>query len=685
MHAQVSRRLRIRHAAILDQPHRLKLELSVKFRRPICHLRSHDPPKLGVRETGSSSTIVGLTLISGATLVRADVITDWNKTAMDVMKAVNVAGNPWTRSMALVNVSMSDAVNSVQNRYSRYTTELPIDPNASAEAAAAGAAREILMRQYPGQKAKIDAAFAETMKDIPDSPARAAGIALGEKVAAAVFAERQSDATNMPDTYRPLTTPGVWVPTTPPLFPQYATAKPWGMDSASQFRPGPPPALNSALYARDYNETKEMGGAKSTKRTDAQSDAVRFWTQANLGPAWFQAAAQVSDRQGTVCRRESARVRTDVDGARQLLHRRLGRQIPVQLLAADHRDPQRRPGRQRRDRARRRLAASQRHADASGISVAGGHQRRCGERRSGSRFRQRAGRLRRNRHQRRTPVAPIRELRADGPGAQRSAHLGRHSFPQFARGGRRNGQEDRRPSCGELHEADAVGPCLGAIARRLVTGGALLLAAFLAADASEIDDDLPDLAEQIDADGVRGRARAAAPSVRLLRPRIRRPSTDAGASLFGDSALRRNLAPRLLWGRRNQDAGAALKDTNLTQFAPDVIAGLYLSLFMFSGEYTTEYVERERLYLIRLRAGFRNLLPPGQFPYPFWHEEAKWGVYQAANSVLLWVDPKTAKIVIGQFTERGSSRPLSYPRNRYSPSSMAAGCGWTRRDAFSRA
>jgi hypothetical protein len=190
------------------------------------------------------------------------------------MKAVNVAGNPWTRSMALVNVSMSDAVNSVQNRYSRYIPELPIDPNASAEAAAAAAAREILMRQYPGQKERIDAAFAETMKSIPDNPARAAGIDLGAKVADAVFTERQSDATNTPDTYRPLTTPGVWVPTTPPLFPQYATAKPWGMESASQFRPAPPPALSSALYARDYNETREMGGLKSTKRTDAQSDAV---------------------------------------------------------------------------------------------------------------------------------------------------------------------------------------------------------------------------------------------------------------------------------------------------------------------------------------------------------------------------------------------------------------------------
>jgi hypothetical protein len=186
------------------------------------------------------AAIVGLALISANTPVRADVIADWNNTAMDVMKAVNVAGNPWTRSMALVNVSMSDAVNSVQNRYSRYMPELPSDSNASAEVAAAAAAREILMRQYPGQKERIDAAFAETMKAIPDNPARVAGIDLGEKVAAAIYAERQSDATNLPDTYRPLTTPGVWVPTTPPLFPQYATAKPWGMESASQFRPGPP-------------------------------------------------------------------------------------------------------------------------------------------------------------------------------------------------------------------------------------------------------------------------------------------------------------------------------------------------------------------------------------------------------------------------------------------------------------
>src|SRR5712671_422648 len=244
------------------------------------------------------TAVVGLTLLSVTTLARADVITDWTQTAIDVMKAVNVAGNPFTRTLAMVHVSMSDAINAAQDRYIRFTPDIAPDPSASAEAAAAAAAREILMLQYPGQKARIETAYAAMLESVPDGPARAAGIALGEKVAGAVFADRQNDQTNVPDTYRPLTRPGVWVPTTPPIFSQYATAKPWGMKAANQFRPGPPPKLSSALYARDYNETKEFGGLKSVRRTDAQSDAVRFWAQGNLFVAWYQAAEQISARKG---------------------------------------------------------------------------------------------------------------------------------------------------------------------------------------------------------------------------------------------------------------------------------------------------------------------------------------------------------------------------------------------------
>jgi len=65
----------------------------------------------------------------------------------------------------MVHVSMSDSVNAVQERYTRFTADIAPDRGASAEAAAAAAAREILMRQYPGQKARIDAAFAATLGD----------------------------------------------------------------------------------------------------------------------------------------------------------------------------------------------------------------------------------------------------------------------------------------------------------------------------------------------------------------------------------------------------------------------------------------------------------------------------------------------------------------------------------------
>ena len=228
----------------------------------------------------------------------ADTITDWNQTAGAVMKAANVGGNPASRTLAMVHVAMSDAVNSVQGRYTAYLAPRPSVAGGSAEAAASAAARQILTQLYPNQKTIIDEAYAASTKAIADAGGKSDEVALGEQIAAAVHADRASDGTNAPDTYRPFTSPGVWVPTTPPLFAQYAQAKPWVLTSADQFRPGPPPALTSALYTRDYNETREVGGSKSATRTPAQTDAVKFWTQANITSSWQQAARQLSAAKG---------------------------------------------------------------------------------------------------------------------------------------------------------------------------------------------------------------------------------------------------------------------------------------------------------------------------------------------------------------------------------------------------
>jgi hypothetical protein len=128
-------------------------------------------------------------------------------------------------------------------------------------------------------------------------------------------------------------------------------------------------------------------------------------------------------------------------------------------------------------------------------------------------------------------------------------------------------------------------------------------------------------------------------------------------ALYQDSTLKRHLADFVLWGRQ-RDPKAALKDTKLTQFGPDVLTGMYVPLFMFNGKYSVAKVEREGLYQIRLQTAFRNRLSPGQFPYPFWHEADKWGTYEKANDVILWWDPKVERVRYAQFTMFGENPPI---------------------------
>src|SRR5438128_3534195 len=106
---------------------------------------------------------IAIVMMLCATTTHADVVTDWNQTALEVLKAGNVVGNPWSRAMAMVHVAMCDAVNSVQPRYARFASTTPVAPNASAEAAAASAARHVLIQLVPAQKSKIDEVYAQSL------------------------------------------------------------------------------------------------------------------------------------------------------------------------------------------------------------------------------------------------------------------------------------------------------------------------------------------------------------------------------------------------------------------------------------------------------------------------------------------------------------------------------------------
>ena len=126
--------------------------------------------------------------------------------------------------------------------------------------------------------------------------------------------------------------------------------------------------------------------------------------------------------------------------------------------------------------------------------------------------------------------------------------------------------------------------------------------------------------------------------------------------LFTSAQIQSALSPFTLWGRQ-RDQNTLLKDTQLTQLAPEALTGLYMPLFMFDGSYSVSYSEANGLYLAKLGVGFRNRLQPGQFPYPFWHDANKWNTYENAKTMLFWIDPKSGKARAVQFTQLGEGAP----------------------------
>lgn len=219
---------------------------------------------------------VSLLFLAGA--AHADTVTDWNVKAADILVAHRLGPPPANRALAIVQVSVFEAVNAITKRYpqaSRLALDAPAGASVDAAIAAANAA--VLSKLAPSQQTTIDAAYQAALASVPDGAAKSDGVAAGEKAAAAVLAMRADDGAAAADSYRPMTSPGVYVPTALPAAPQWAQRKPWVMARADQFRPGPPPDLKSALWARDYNEIKALGARNSTSRTPEQTESARFW------------------------------------------------------------------------------------------------------------------------------------------------------------------------------------------------------------------------------------------------------------------------------------------------------------------------------------------------------------------------------------------------------------------------
>jgi PAP2 superfamily len=234
-------------------------------------------------KTTKAILLLAATLLA-APAARADAVIEWNVRANEIVVESKIGTPPAMRVMAIVQAAVLEALEDAI-------------PGAPRDAAVAAANRATLSKLLPAQQASIDRAYQSALAAIPEGPARAAGIAAGEHAAAAVLAMRADDGAVQPEPYRPHTTAGKYVPTAAPAAPQWATRKPWLMSSPSQFRPGPPPALESSIWARDYNEVKLLGAKNSTARTPEQTEIAQFW-EYSLPPIYHGVIRSVAAQPG---------------------------------------------------------------------------------------------------------------------------------------------------------------------------------------------------------------------------------------------------------------------------------------------------------------------------------------------------------------------------------------------------
>lgn len=223
------------------------------------------------------NALAAIALLGMAQSASADVIVDWNVRTLDFIVSHKMPPPPAERLLAMTHAAMFDAVNSIEHKYHPYLVELRASATASKEAAAAAAAGTVLAGANASAQSELNATLAAYLAAIPDSAAKAEGIKLGEAVAVKMLAARADDGADAPDVYRPRTTPGVYVPTVTPLAAHWPGVKPFALTSASQFRPPAPVSLNSAEWAANYNEIKQLGGRVSSKRSAQQTEDARFW------------------------------------------------------------------------------------------------------------------------------------------------------------------------------------------------------------------------------------------------------------------------------------------------------------------------------------------------------------------------------------------------------------------------
>jgi len=227
------------------------------------------------------------------------LIAGWNETAEALLAAAGVSEHEAGRMLAMLHLAQHDAVNAALPRSETY---LPTGRDGATDPAiaAAAAAHDVLLYLFPSQADRLAAALADSLAEAVTQAEARSGRALGAAAADAILAARAEDGSAAQESHHPAVHLGAWRPTDAAAAvqaPHWAWVRPFAMTSPGQFRPAPPPSVESGLYAGALAEAQGLGGRSSAERSRAETDAAAFWA---LPPetAWNRIARNVARARG---------------------------------------------------------------------------------------------------------------------------------------------------------------------------------------------------------------------------------------------------------------------------------------------------------------------------------------------------------------------------------------------------
>lgn len=251
---------------------------------------------------GRLAAVAAVAALAVPATAAANEVTNWNTIAQStVLAQPPVASSPHASVIffAMVQGAVYGAVNAIDRQHRPYLVYRRADRHASRDAAVATAAFGVLDATFPAQHDALQAQYDASLAAIRNGHAKEAGIDVGRAAAEAMLAQGHDGRQplpclfgNGPGEWRPLFTPAG----TPVCDPSewVASARPFLIRSASQFRTAGPNALTSAAYARDVNEVEELGAIDSTSRTPEQTHAAVFW-QTNAPATWNGVLRRLAD------------------------------------------------------------------------------------------------------------------------------------------------------------------------------------------------------------------------------------------------------------------------------------------------------------------------------------------------------------------------------------------------------